>query len=59
MLTDKSVQVDAPQGGSSLPENEGEEALFQTASTDGSKVFFTSDAPLTSDAYTGPPQPGW
>ncbi len=57
MSTGKSVQVDAPQGVSSLPENEGQEALFQTASADGSKVFFTSDAPLTSSANTGPPEP--
>jgi hypothetical protein len=55
MTMGKSVQVDAPQGGSALSDGEGEEAVFQAASTDGSKVFFTSDAQLTSDANTGVP----
>jgi hypothetical protein len=52
--TGHSVQVDVPEGGSSNPANESEEATFDMASTDGSKVFFTSNAPLTSNANVGP-----
>jgi hypothetical protein len=55
MTTGRSVQLDAPQGGSILARNELEQARFATASADGSRVFFTSDAPLTGDANTGPP----
>jgi hypothetical protein len=58
MVTGKGVQVDAPQGGSAVASNEGETAVFDTASVDGSGVFFTSDAPLTSDAQTGRGQQG-
>ncbi len=48
----KSVQIDAPQGGEATPE-ETPDTLFQTASSDGARAFFTSHAPLTSDARTG------
>ncbi len=58
MSTDMSIQVDAPQGGSSVAPDESETATFETASTDGSKIFFSSDAPLTSDAQTGRGQVG-
>jgi hypothetical protein len=53
----RTVQLDAPQGGERLP-GEKPETLFQTASSDGSLAFFTSHAPLTSDANTGPPCSG-
>jgi hypothetical protein len=52
----KTVQLDASQGGASLP-GEIRKTLFQTASSDGSRAFFTSQAPLTSNARTGPPPP--
>ena len=49
-----TVQLDASRGGASLP-GEEKETIFQTASSDGSLAFFTSHAPLTEDANTGPP----
>lgn len=50
----ETVQIDASQGGAALP-REDPGTHFQTASSDGSLAFFTSHAPLTSDARTGPP----
>jgi hypothetical protein len=49
-----TLQLDAPQGGEALP-GELTSTVFQTASADGSVAFFTSQAPLTADANTGPP----
>ena len=47
----RTVQIDTSQGGPE-PSGNGE---FRTASTDGSKVFFTDRSELTSDANTGSP----
>lgn len=49
-----TVQLDEPESGLVLPE-EKRDTVFQTASSDGSLAFFTSHAPLTSNANTGPP----
>ncbi len=49
-ITHHTVQLDLPQGGS------GEGAVtprFQTASADGTKVFFTDNQQLTADAGSG------
>jgi hypothetical protein len=49
----KTTQVSAPEAGvSGSPRGA---ATFQSASVTGSKVFFTSDEPLTVDAKPGPP----
>ena len=49
-----TIQLDVPQQGvnGSRPE-----AVFQIASADGSKVFFTDRQPLTSDSKAGPSKP--
>jgi hypothetical protein len=49
--TGKTVQADAPQGGEGL--GTGANDRFQTASSDGSKVFFTSQARLASGSSVG------
>jgi hypothetical protein len=49
MVADKTVQVDASQGGS----EEGGNGAFQLASSDGSKVFFTESHNLTPQSNTG------
>lgn len=46
MLTGKTVEADAVQGGS----GGSGEGYFQMASADGSRVFFIDEEPLTSDA---------
>ncbi len=46
----KSVQLDAAQG---VEEPEEHEAVFQAASTDGSRVFFTDGQALTRDSTAG------
>lgn len=43
----ETVQVDAPQGGS---EPKAGLSVYQTASSDDSRVFFTSAAPLTANS---------
>jgi DNA-binding beta-propeller fold protein YncE len=50
-----TIRLDAAKEGPGL--NPGESQLTQlwAASTDGSKAFFASDAPLTGNANTGPP----
>ncbi len=52
-----TVQIDAPQGG---PVSGGEQpaSRFRTATGDGTFAFFTSSAPLTGDANTGPQNEG-
>jgi uncharacterized protein YjiK len=45
--TDETIQLDAAQG---IPEPEKGSAQFQTASTNGSKVFFTDRQRLTADS---------
>lgn len=48
-----TIEVSAPQR--STPDPHGpQSARFWAASASGSKVFFTSNAELTEDAYTGP-----
>ncbi len=47
----ETVQLDAAQG---APEPEKGSAQFQTASADGSRVFFTDKQRLTADATTEP-----
>lgn len=48
-----TIEVSASQR--STPDPHGpQDARFWGASADGAKVFFTSDAELTNDAYTGP-----
>jgi hypothetical protein len=47
----ETVQVDAAQG---VREVESSGALFQLASSDGSRVFFTSASRLTSDSTASP-----
>jgi hypothetical protein len=49
-----TVRLDASQGVQGGVAGEVAEPLFQGASSDGSAAFFTSHAPLTSDAHTGP-----
>jgi DNA-binding beta-propeller fold protein YncE len=46
----KTVQLNVPFKALSEEETELEETQFQTASSDGSKVFFTDTAPLTKDS---------
>jgi len=46
----KTVQLDAPQGGSNAGEGH---VQFWAASADGSKVFFTDHEPLTANASAG------
>jgi hypothetical protein len=50
MTKGETVQVDADQGGLTRESEEGAEPLFQTANSEGSKVFFTDTAPLTADS---------
>jgi hypothetical protein len=47
MESEETVQVDAPEMGCGSCGSEGAGPEFQTASSDGSKVFFTEKAPLT------------
>jgi hypothetical protein len=47
-----TVQLDTPEAGAA---GGGGVPLFQAASSDGSKVFFTDTARLTRDAKGGPP----
>lgn len=48
MARKETVEISAPQGGS-----EPGEAHFQTASGDGSRVFFTDNGRLTEDSHAG------
>ncbi len=50
MTTGKTVQVDAVQGGPAQAPGSPGAAIYQIASTDGSKVFFSDKQPLTADA---------
>ncbi len=50
----KTIQIDKAQG---IVEPEGGKALFQTASSDGSMVFFTDDRKLTSDSTATSKEP--
>jgi DNA-binding beta-propeller fold protein YncE len=52
MVAQKTVQVDVPEAGAEV--GTGELARFQTASSDGSKVFFTDEQRLTEDATSVP-----
>jgi NHL repeat/WD40-like Beta Propeller Repeat len=47
MVREETVQIDAASG---VKEPEVDQAEFQTASTDGSKIFFTSESRLTPDS---------
>jgi DNA-binding beta-propeller fold protein YncE len=49
VATGETVQLDAPQGGSESP-GDGEQARFQLASSDGSRIFFTDRQPLTGNS---------
>jgi DNA-binding beta-propeller fold protein YncE len=49
----RTIQLDAAQG---APEPEQGTAQFQTASSDGSRVFFTDKQPLTADSTAEPGQ---
>ena len=49
----KSVQLDAAQEGVAEPEEHG--AVFQVASVDGSRVFFTDGQKLTRESTAGGP----
>jgi hypothetical protein len=51
MTAGTTVQVDAPQGGGP---DAGGDSLYQLTSSEGRKIFFTSQAELTHDADTGP-----
>ena len=54
--TGQTVEVDAPAPGASpLVDRRGE---FQTASADGSDVFFLDEQPLTPDSKLTPQKPG-
>jgi WD40-like Beta Propeller Repeat len=56
----KSVRLDAPEPGCLKEGRCGDgpvEPLFQAASSDGSKVFFTDTQRLTADAGAGPGEP--
>lgn len=55
---DSTLRLDAVKGGPGLDPGETQLTQFWTASSSGSKVFFTSDAPLTADANVGPPRGG-
>ena len=48
----ETIQLDAPEKG--LPEPKTGEAQFQTASADGSRVFFSDAQRLTADATASP-----
>jgi len=52
--------VDASASRRSVPDPNGpvQTSRYQAASVDGSRVFFTSDAELTENAYTGPADNG-
>jgi hypothetical protein len=50
MLTRETVQADLPR----VSGAEEGEATYQTASSDGSKIFFTDDAKLTEHSTAGP-----
>lgn len=61
----ETIEINAPQGhggtergpgGNSVaePDEELQEVFFQTASTDGSKIFFTDTSPLTEDSKLEP-----
>ena len=52
-LTGQTIQLDAAQG---VPEPESAAAQFQTASSDGSRVFFTDKQRLTADSTAEPEQ---
>lgn len=47
-VTKESVRVDAPREGAS---GGAEEAIFQTASSDGTRVFFSDQGQLTPDSH--------
>ncbi len=51
----RSVRVDAVKGGAELNPGERHDSQFWTATPDGARAFFTSDAPLTGDSNTGAP----
>jgi DNA-binding beta-propeller fold protein YncE len=50
MAKRETIQIDAPAAGVKAPAEGEQKALFQAASSDGSRVFFTSTQPLTKDA---------
>jgi hypothetical protein len=50
----ETVDVSAPEEGVAIPPAEREPVLFDGASADGSRVFFTSESALTSQAGAGP-----
>ncbi len=51
----KTVQLDVPEAGVTKPGRA--EAVFQLATPDGSRVFFTDEARLTTDATATPAAP--
>ena len=55
MSRDENVRVDTTQAGALGGEEGG--ARFQTASNDGSRVFFTDDAELTTSSHAGEANP--
>ena len=50
MLTRETVQADLPR----VSGAEAGEAIYQSASSDGSKIFFTDEAKLTEQSTAGP-----
>ena len=48
----RTLQIDVPEAGLAVPERG--EALFQTASADGTRVFFTDPQRLTADSTAVP-----
>ena len=51
MSSKETVQIDAAQG---APEPERQEESYETANSEGSRVFFTSNAPLTANSSASP-----
>jgi hypothetical protein len=48
-----TVELSAPSPGAEPADKSGQPAQYWAASSDGSRVFFTSDAELTSESNTG------
>jgi hypothetical protein len=56
MGREETVRIDTVQAGANgpAPGDNREEALFQTASSDGSRVFFTDESELTTNSHAQP-----
>jgi hypothetical protein len=53
----ETIELSAPAAGATLKLTTAEPARFWATSTDGSRVFFTSKAELTTKSYTGATEP--